>query len=98
MSLLLRTVNGKVLDVFPETVKNAEGESGKKWRVTLIGDVLRLGGDGTKPDMLQLTVPGPEEYQDFMGQRISVPVDHFSPGKGQIITFVPKGAKPQVID
>jgi len=41
-----------------------------------------------------LNVDDPRPYHDLQGKVVRVPFGFFSPAKGQVITFVPKGAKP----
>lgn len=92
-------VTGQVLHVYqePDRVDRETGEVSKgRSKVQILGE-LPLENGQTKHDMITLSVDRKSDYETLTGSRISVPLGMFSPAKGQIAYFIPKGGKPAVI-
>jgi len=91
-------VTGQVLHVFQDADRTdtATGEVQKgKPKVQILGDVPLANGE-TKRDMVTLSVERKADYESLVGTTISVPLGMFSPGKGQVVYFIPKGGKPTI--
>ena len=92
------TVTGEVRNVFyqpgsvnQETGKNNPGSD----KVQILGEVPVNGG-GSKLDLITLTIPDGIDFKPLMKRMVSVPLGFFSPSKGSIVYFIPKGS--QVIE
>jgi len=99
MSLSMFTVTGRVLKTFIQQgqVDKETGVMGKpSVKVQLMGEMPVPGGD-TKLDLISLTVENQQIYDDLKGKQIRVPLGFFSPNKGNIIYFIPKGSEPEVV-
>lgn len=91
------SITGQLMKAFPERQINRDtGEEVTRYRIQLIGEIPLRDGSGTRLDLVTLNVERLQDYSELVGQRISVPFGFFSPAKGQVITFVPKGSKPQL--
>lgn len=93
------TVTGQVLKVFAQAAQmNKEtGEMGNpSVKVQIMGEMPVHGGD-TKLDLISLTIEDPTTYEALKGKRIRVPLGFFSPQKGNIIYFIPKGSQPEIV-
>ena len=91
-------VTGEVLHVFtdPNRTDPETGEVTKgKHRVQILGEVPLANGEARR-DMITLSVEQRGEYESLKGLTISVPLGMFSPAKGQVAYFIPKGAKPSI--
>ncbi len=93
------TVTGQVLKTFvqpgqtdKETGKTAESSV----KVQIMGDIPVKGGD-SKNGLIDLTIEDRKVYDDLKGRLIRVPLGFFAPQKGNIIYFIPKGAKPELV-
>jgi hypothetical protein len=92
-------VTGQVLHVYqdPDRTDKETGEVTKgRPKVQILGE-LPLENGQTKHDMITLSVDRKADYDALVGQRIAVPLGMFSPTKGQIAYFIPKGGKPSVV-
>ena len=91
-------VTGQVLHVYqePDRTDTETGEIQKgKPKVQILGDVPLANGE-TRRDMVTLSVDRKSDYESLIGSTISVPLGMFSPGKGQVVYFIPKGGKPTI--
>lgn len=93
------SITGELRKVFSERQVNRDtGEETTKHRIQILGEIpLRDTSGGTREDMVTLTVDNPAEYRDLVKKNITVPFGFFAPGKGNVVTFVPKGSKPQLV-
>lgn len=91
-------VTGQVLHVFQDADRTdtttGEVQKGKP-KVQILGDVPLANGE-TRRDMVTLSVDRKADYESLIGTTISVPLGMFSPGKGQVVYFIPKGGKPTI--
>jgi len=90
------TVSGKVINVFDQKGKVDEetGEiSPTTPRLQLLGDMPMPDGQ-VRMDMITVKVENKRAYEDLLGQDIRLPIGVFSPSKGQIVYYVPKGSTP----
>ena len=93
------TLNGQLVHAFVEKVLNKEtGEERTVHRIQDMGSMPTRDGDASRYDMDTLTVPDHRPYKEHINKRIRIPIGLFSPGGKTIIKFVPKGAKPEVIE
>lgn len=90
------TITGKVMHVFDREVKDDKGEADVKHKVQLIGQIPVPGGE-TRYDLVDLTCESRDDYRPLVGKTITVALGFFSPAKGQVIHYIPKGAKPVVV-
>lgn len=93
-------VTGKVLHVYkdPDRTDRETGEVNKgKAKVQILGELPLENGE-IRHDMITLSVERKGDYEPLVGSRIAVPLGMFSPAKGQIMYFIPKGGMPEVMD
>jgi len=97
--LSMFTVTGQVLKTFTQLgqVDKETGEAGKSSvKVQIMGEMPVQGGE-SRFDMITLTVENQKTYTDLVGKRVRVPLGFFSPQKGNIVYFIPKGAIPEIV-
>lgn len=89
------TLRGKVVNTFhqqgkldKETGELREGTD----RVQIMGEMPVAGG-GSKVDLITLTIPEGLDFSEHLQKAVEVPLGFFSPQKGQIIYFIPKGSQ-----
>lgn len=93
------TVTGQVLRTFVKAghVDKETGEESKSTlKVQLLGEMPVQGGD-TRFEMIDLTIENDDDYKLLSGKRVRVPLGFFAPQKGNIIYFIPKGSKPELL-
>ena len=93
------TVMGKVVNVFdqPGQIDKETGEIGKTTpRLQMMGQMPVQNGE-TRLEMITVKVEDKKTYSDLINKTIRLAVGAFAPSKGQIIYFVPKGAKPELV-
>lgn len=92
-------ISGKVINLF--TVEGGKDKDGKdyaeRYKVQLLGNVAMPNGD-VKMDLMDLTVEDLNDWTAYQNKEVSIEIGAFSPGKGSIVYFVRKGAKPGVSD
>lgn len=97
--LSMFTVTGQVMKTFIQEGKTDKqtGEIDESSiKVQILGEMPVKGGD-SRLDLITLTVENEKTYSDLTGKRIRVPLGFFAPSKGQIIYFIPKGSKPELL-
>jgi len=90
------TVSGKVINVFDQQGKldKETGEVGETTpRLQLLGNMPMPNGE-MRMDMVTVKVENKKIYEELQGKDIRLPIGVFAPSKGQIVYYVPKGAKP----
>ena len=93
------TVMGKVVNVFdqPGRLDKETGEmTPDTVRLQMMGQMPVQNGD-TRLDLITVKVENKSEYEQLKGKDIRLPVGAFAPSKGQIIYFVPKGSKAELV-
>jgi hypothetical protein len=93
------TVTGKVVHVFDQegSINRETGEKGDDTvRLQMMGEMPVQGG-ASRFEMITVKVDNKKRYEDLKDKNIRLAVGAFSPQKGQIIYFIPKGAKPEVV-
>lgn len=93
------TVTGQVLKTFvqPGQVDKETGELGKaSTKVQIMGEMPVKGGD-SRLELITLTAESQKVYDELKGKRVRVPLGFFSPAKGNIVYFIPKGATPEIV-
>lgn len=94
---MMFSITGQLLKCFSEPHTNRDtGEQTMRHRIQLLGSIPLRDGEGTRHDLVTLNVDDLAPYRDLQGKVVRVPFGFFSPAKGQVITFVPKGSKPAV--
>lgn len=94
------TVTGEVLKTFvqPGMVDKETGEVGEpSIKVQIMGEMPVQNGD-SRLDLITLTVEKQKTYDDLQGKKIRLPLGFFAPSKGNIVYYVPKGSKPELVD
>jgi len=97
--LSMFTVTGQVLKTFiqPGGVDKTTGEVGQSSvKVQIMGEMPVKGGE-SRLDLITLTVENQKVFDDLKGKRVRVPLGFFSPQKGNIVYFIPKGALPELV-
>ena len=94
---MMFSIIGQLANVFDQEHTDREsGEVQTKHRIQILGNIpLTDGSGGTRLELVTLNVEDARVYKDLVGQQIRVPFGFFAPAKGQVVQFVPKGAKPQ---
>lgn len=91
------TITGQLLNVLDDYVIDQDtGERTKKPRIQILGEMPLKDTGQTRKELVTLTVENLEVYKAVVGKTIRLPFGMFSPQKGTVIQFVPKGSKPQV--
>lgn len=89
-------ITGQVINCFfqPGALDKSTGElkEGKN-KVQILGNIPVSDG-GSKMDLVTLTVPEGIDFKVHQNKKVSVPLGFFSPAKGSILYFIPKGSKP----
>lgn len=90
------TVCGQVINVFDQQGR-LDKETGEITpttpRLQLLGNMPMPNGE-SRMDMITVKVDNKESYEALKGKDIRLPIGVFSPSKGQIVYYVPKGSKP----
>jgi len=93
------TVTGKVVHVFDQE-GSVSRETGEKQpdsvRLQMMGEMPVQGGE-TRFEMITVKVDDKKRYEVLKDKNIRLAVGAFSPQKGQIIYFIPKGARPELV-
>lgn len=90
------TVAGKVINVFDQKGRLDEttGEMTPTTpRLQMLGEMPMPDGE-VRMDMITVKVENKEAFASLVGKDIRLPIGVFSPSKGQIVYYVPKGSKP----
>lgn len=93
------TVTGLVLKTFapsPEVDKETGEQQESKPKVQILGEMPVKGGD-TRNEIVTLTIESRPQYEALKGKFISVAIGIFAPSKGNVVYFIPKGSKPEVL-
>ena len=92
-------VEGRVVKLFHQQgqVNRDTGEmlEGKN-KVQIIGEVPLTNGS-SKFDLVTLTVPKGLDFKEYLEKVVSIPLGFFSPQKGNIVYFIPKGSKVSLV-
>ena len=90
-------ISGTVLHTFdqPKRVDTKTGEvlSDEKPKVQIMGEMPVPNGQ-MRMELVTLTCEDIKPYESLKGHKISVALGIFSPAKGQVIYFIPKGSLP----
>jgi hypothetical protein len=92
MSML--NITGQVFNVFDKPASKRGDETiESKPQVQLLGEIYLPNGE-TRFDLVTLSTDAPKDFEQFKGQKVTVPIGAFAPSKGSVIYFIPKGSKP----
>jgi len=98
--LSMFTVTGQVLKTYVQE-GSIDKETGKKFddsfKVQIMGEIPLSGGQ-SRFDVITMTVEDRKLYDDLEGKKIRVSLGFFSPAKGQIVYFIPKGSAPEIVE
>lgn len=93
------TITGEVKNVFwqegqvnKETGETKDGSH----KVQILGEMPVKGG-GSRLDLITLTIPDGINFEPYKGLSVRFPLGFFSPAKGSILYYIPKGSKVEVI-
>ena len=92
------SITGQVVNTFEAPGRAANEKAGveaqeAKPKVQILGEMPVPGGQ-TRVELVTLTCEDQRVYEALRGRTINVPLGIFSPAKGQIIYFIPKGSTP----
>lgn len=95
------TITGQVLNTFEAPGRKANEKAGieaqdAKPKVQILGE-MPVPGEQTRMELVTLTCEDQREYEGLRGQVVAVPLGIFAPARGQIIYYIPKGARPTVV-
>jgi hypothetical protein len=94
------TVTGRVLKTFVQQ-GGIDKDSGKpfddSFKVQIMGE-LPLQGGQSRFDVITMTVEDRQLYDSLENKTIRVPLGFFSPARGQILYFIPKGSNPEIVE
>jgi hypothetical protein len=95
------SITGQVVNTFEAPGRAANEKAGTeaqeaKPKVQILGEMPVPGGQ-KRVELVTLTCEDQRVYDGLKGQTVSVPLGIFSPAKGQIIYFIPKGSLPVVL-
>lgn len=77
------TLNGILLNVYKAP---ARGDAEEKDKIQILGDIPLPNGDVRK-DLMTITVKDAREYENKIGEDVSLSVGAFAPQKGTVIFF-----------
>ena len=92
------TITGTVLNTYdapPRTADTGEILAGKP-KVQIVGEMPVPGGQ-KRIDLVTLTCEDRHMFEPHLGKVVRVPLGIFSPGRGQVVYFIPKGGKPEIL-
>lgn len=88
-------VSGQVMNCYyqpgPVDAETGEIKKGKN-KVQILGEIPVSDG-GSKLDLITLSVPSGLDFKEHKNKRVQVPLGFFSPSKGSIVYFIPKGSE-----
>lgn len=93
------SVTGRVIHLFaaPGRVDKESGSvDDDKPKVQILGLIPQRNGEH-KYELVSLTCHDLTAFQDLVGQYISIAIGAFSPTAGQVIYYIPQGAKPALV-
>lgn len=93
------TITGEVAGTYtqPGRTDDKTGEIQEpKDKVQLYGEMPTPSGE-TRRELVTLTCEDRKVYEALKGRQVRVPMGVFSPGKNQVIYYIPKGSKPEVV-
>lgn len=94
------TVTGEVRNVFyqPGQLDKETGvlKPGSN-KVQVLGE-MPVNGGGSKEDLVTLTIPEGMDFEILKKRLVRFPLGFFSPAKGTIAYFIPKGSTVEILD
>jgi len=98
--LSMFAVTGRVLKTFVQQ-GGLDKDTGKpfedSFKVQIMGE-LPLQGGQSRFDVITLTVEDRQVFDSLENKTIRLPLGFFSPAKGQIVYFIPKGSSPEIVN
>lgn len=92
MSML--QITGQLVNIFEKPATNRDGQDiAAKPQVQIMGTITLPNGD-QRLELITLSTDDPQAFTPFKQKNIAVPVGVFSPSKGSIIYYIPRGFKP----
>jgi hypothetical protein len=93
------TINGLVTKVFtqPGKVDEKTGETSEpKHKVQVLGEMPTQSGE-SRMELVTLTCEDRRVYDSLQGKQVRLPMGVYCPSKGQVIYYIPKGSKPEIV-
>lgn len=94
------TITGEVRNVFyqPGQVDKETGVLKQgSYKVQILGE-MPVNGGGSKEDLITLTIPEGINFEPLKKRLVRFPLGFFSPAKGSIVYFIPKGSNVEILD
>ena len=92
------TITGQLINTIDDYIVDREtGDQVKTPRIQILGDMPVKDTGQVRNELVTLKVDDLSDYEKLKGQHVAVPFGMFSPQKGTVIQFVPKGAKPKAV-
>ena len=89
-------VTGQLAKVYDQERKDQEtGEITKETRANILGEIPTRDGNDTRLDLQDIRIPDDlaASVRKLVGREISLPVGIFSPQRGRLVVYVPRGSK-----
>lgn len=87
------TMTGQVINVYV-TPKGTSRKTGEEYggddKVQIMGDIPLDNGQSRK-ELVEIRTIEPNAFQKLIGKPVSLPISFYSPAKGAVIYFLPKG-------
>lgn len=93
MSML--SITGEVINIFTKPATERDGQAvSEKPQVQIMGKVVLPNGS-ERLELVTLSTEDPALFTPFKSKIVIVPIGVFSPSKGSIIYYIPRGSKPR---
>lgn len=92
------SITGRVENLYTMRPVDSDGNVQVKHKVQLLGSIPVE--DGARSGLIDLSIKDPHVWQslhDMRGKLVCIPFGYFSPARGQVVAFVPKGAEPVLL-
>lgn len=92
------TLNGDVVNVYqaPKGINKDGEEYGGEDKVQIMGN-LPLKNGQTRKHLITLTTDQGESISKLLGRSVTAPVAFYSPSKGNVSFYIPKGHKVSLV-
>ena len=91
-------ITGRVENLYTMRPVADDGTVQIKHKVQLLGSIPVE--EGSRSGLIDLSIKDPQVWEtlkDLRGKLVRIPFGYFSPARGQVVAFVPKGAKPVLL-
>lgn len=89
------SLQGQLINVYeaPKGTTKDGKEYGGQDKIQILGDIPLDNGEYRK-DLITLTTDQGAAFKGFTGKPVTLPVSFYSPAKGTVNFYIPKGFKP----